>query len=258
MGLDLIQIPKHLPEAKPTMPCRSRLGARAALVHQIRRNAMKKTLAALTALLTVCLAASPAMAAGAPKATLSADGRTTYIAPGAHTTANSAALSHDGLTVLANTFSTDPNNLYDCCSGWTVSSRGSIVQAKQAIGMAFTPAADTNLRKVVVAVGWVTGLNHVTMSLQTDAGGLPGDSIKRGQEDNLNVFGDCCSVTAIPSKPIPLMGGVQYWIVARATSDTWAAWNVNNIGATGNFAFNSGGGWQLTNSTLAAFAVYGD
>jgi hypothetical protein len=164
----------------------------------------------------------------------------------------------EGLTPIINTFNTDPNNLYDCCGGWTVSSKGSIVGAKQAVGMAFTPTTDTNLRKVVVAVGWVTGANHVTMSLQTDVGGMPGDSIKRGQETDLNVFGDCCMVTAIPSKPIPLKGGVQYWIVARATADTWAAWNQNNIGATGNFAYNPGGGWQLTDSTLSAFAVYGD
>jgi hypothetical protein len=218
---------------------------------------MKKTLAALTALLTVCLAPS-AMAAGAPEATLSADGRATFIAPGARSAGSSAQLSHDGLTVIVNTFSNDPNNLYDCCAGWTVSSRGSIVGAKQAVAMPFTPASDTNLRKVVVAVGWVTGLNHVTMSLAADSGGMPGDSIKRGQETDLNVFGDCCAVTAIPSKPIPLMGGVQYWIVARATSDTWSAWNDNNIGASGTFAYNSGSGWNLTQSTLSAFAVYGD
>jgi len=219
---------------------------------------MKKAVASLTAALTLCLFGQPASAAGAGQASLSADGHTTYFAPGSRSVVKGSHAAPAGMTAIVNTFNDDPNNAYDCCAGWTVSSVGSIVQFKQAVAMPFTPMTDTNLREVVVAVGWVTGANHITLSLAEDAGGMPGDSIKRAQEEDLPVFGDCCEVTAQPSKPIPLMAGVQYWIVARATMDTWAAWNFNNIGATGTFAFNAGNGWQVSDSTLSAFAVYGD
>jgi hypothetical protein len=220
---------------------------------------MKKAAASLTAALTLCLIGSTALAAGAPQATLSADGRSTHIAPGA--TRSMGHGSHAaplGMTTIVNTFNDDPNNAYDCCSGWTVSAVGSIIGSKQTIAVPFTPATDTHLRKVSVAIGWVTGANHVTLSLSEDAGGMPGDSIKRAQEEDLPTFGDCCEVTSQPSKPIPLTGGTTYWIVARATMDTWAAFNWNNIGATGTYAFNPGGGWVVADGTLTAFAVYGD
>jgi hypothetical protein len=220
---------------------------------------MKNAAASLTAALTLCLIGSPASAAGSSQASLSADGRMTYFAPGAlHNIVPRSHAAPKGMTEIVNTFNDDPNNAYDCCQGWTLSSTGSIVGAKQSIAMPFTPAADTNLRQVVVGIGWVTGANHVTLSLSADANGVPGDSIKRAQEDDFPVFGTCCEVVSQPSKPIPLTGGMQYWLVARVTADTWAAWNVNNIGMSGPFAFNPGGGWVASEGPLGAFAVFGD
>jgi hypothetical protein len=220
---------------------------------------MKKAVVSLAAALTLCLIGAPALAADSQKASLSADGRITYIAPGAARSAvKRSQLAPEDRTTIVNTFNADPDNAFDCCAGYTVSAVGSIIGAKQTIAMPFTPTEDTHLRKVVVAVGWVVGVNHVTLSLLEDAGGMPGDAIKRDQEDGLPTFGSCCEVTAVPSKPIPLKAGVQYWIAARATSDTWAAWNWSNTGASGTFAYNPGGGWQLAEGTLVAYAVYGN
>jgi len=219
---------------------------------------MKKAVASLAAALTLCLIGSPASAAGSANASLSADGRTTYIAPGAAQGVKRSHVAPAGKTAIVNTFNDDPNNAYDCCVGWTLSSTGSIIGAKQTIAIPFTPSADTNLREVSVGIGWVTGANHATLSLSADDNGMPGDSIKRAQEDDFPVFGSCCEIKSQPSKPIPLMGGVQYWIVARVTADTWSAWNLNNIGAEGTYAFNPGGGWVVTSGSLPAVAVYGD
>ena len=219
---------------------------------------MKKAVTSLAAALTLCLIGLPASAAGSSQASLSADGRMTHIAPGAAHSVRSSHVAPAGMTAIVNTFNDDPNNAYDCCVGWTLSSVGSIVGAKQSIAIPFTPSADTNLREVDVGIGWVTGANHVTLSLAADSNGMPGDSIKRAQEEDFPVFGTCCEVKSQPSKPIALMGGVQYWIVARVTADTWSAWNLNNIGAEGTFAYNPGGGWVVTSGTQTAIAVYGD
>jgi hypothetical protein len=216
---------------------------------------MKKALAALTAALTLCLIGSPATAADT-KASVSADGRMTHIVPGAFR--NTSYVVPEGLSVLYSNFNTDPNNAYDCCSGWTLSTVDSVLQFRQFVAMPFTPTADADIRRVDLAIGWVTGANHIGLSLRSDMGGLPGDVIKQAGADDLPVFGTCCDVVAVPSHPIHVMGGMQYWIVARATADTWGAWNVNNTNAVGNFAFKATAGWTLTNSTLGAYAVLGN
>ena len=43
----------------------------------------------------------------------------------------------------------------------------------------------------------------------------------------------------------------------KRSADTWDAWNMNNTGAQGTFAFNTGTGWQATSGPLSAFGVYG-
>jgi len=218
---------------------------------------MKKALAALTAALTLCMLGTSASAAGSTQASLSADGRTTYVANSALRGMASPFVVPDGFTVIYSNFNTDPANAYDCCAGWTLSAEGSIVGARQILAMPFTPSADIDIRRLVVAIGYVTGTNHVALSLHADDNGLPGDLIKQGSADDLPVFGGCCDTTAVPARPIHVMGGTQYWVVAKVTDDTWSAWNWNTIGAQGPYAFRADGGWIPANSILSAFAVLG-
>jgi hypothetical protein len=221
---------------------------------------MKKALAALTAALTLCLIGSPASAAGTAQATLSADGRMTHILPGdVRNLGRSPHVVPAGMMTIYSTLNDDPNNVYDCCNGWTLSTTDSVLQSRQFIAMPFTPTADADIRRVSVAIGWVTGANLVGLSLRSDSAGLPGDVIKQAREGDLAVFGTCCDLTVVPTHPIHVTGGVQYWLVARATADTWGAWNVNSINAIGNFAFKGDGHWTLASgASLGAFSIEGN
>jgi hypothetical protein len=218
---------------------------------------MKKTFVALASALTLCLIGQSATAAGSTQATLSADGRMTLMAPGSVAGLGHTYVVPDGLKTIYSTFSDDDSNLYNCCSGWTVSSAGSIVGAKQAVAMPFTPSANVKLKQIVLGIGWVTGVNKVTVSLAEDAGGVPGATLRKGGATDLPTFGSCCDTTAVAVKAIPLSAGTTYWVIATAKKDTWAAWNNNTIGAEGPFAFDAGSGWQATSGNLSAFSVLG-
>jgi hypothetical protein len=218
---------------------------------------MKKTFTALAAALTLCLIGQPATAAGSTQATLSADGRMTLIAPGSVASLGHTYVVPDGLKTIYSTFSDDESNLYNCCNGWTVSAVGSIVGAKQAIAMPFTPETNVKVKQIVLGIGWVTGANKVTVSLASDAGGVPGATLKKAGASDLPTFGTCCDTTAVAVKGIALSAGTTYWVIATAKKDTWAAWNNNTIGADGPFAFDGGSGWQATSGNLSAFSVLG-
>jgi hypothetical protein len=220
------------------------------------KNAFALSLPAL-----LILSAS-ALAAGPNGATATADGRTT-IAAGAFAspvTPRKVPPPSVLLKEIVNTFNSDAENAYNCCSGWTISAVGSIVGAQQDVAMPFTPSNNYAVKTITVAVGYVAGTNGVTVSLNADAGGLPGAVLRKGALTGLPVFGTCCTTVSIGGKGTPLTAGTQYWVVVKTdkkTADTWDAWNQNNIGLSGPFAFDNGTGWQLTTGTTAAYSVLG-
>jgi hypothetical protein len=168
----------------------------------------------------------------------------------------------DGETVIYNNFSNYPLGVYWCCSGWTISGPNSLIGATYADGMPFTPAANGTVNRIAVAVGYVTGTNGVTVSLNKDAGGLPGAVIGQFDLSGLPAFGSCC-VTEFKSSGAgaSVTAGTQYWVVVQTsnkTSDTWDAWNENDTNQTNQtFAFDNNGSWGLVSGVLGAFAVTG-
>jgi hypothetical protein len=222
---------------------------------------VKEAFAVLSGLAAMTVLSASALAAGPNGATAHADGRTT-IATGAGAAAvlPRQSLGVDGLKEIYSTYNTDPNNAYDCCSGWTISAEGSVVGARQDVAMPFTPSANYAVKTISVAVGYVTGTNGVTVSLNADAGGVPGGVIKKGHVTGLPTFGTCCVTVSIGTKGSPVNAGTQYWVVVKTdkkTPDTWDAWNMNNVGLQGTFAFNTGTGWQASSGPLGAFNVVG-
>lgn len=218
---------------------------------------MKEAFPLLSTLAALAIFSTSAVA-GAAGAVATPDGRTFIDAKSAPIVARQPQLPL-GTTEIYSTFNTDVDNAYDCCGGWTVSAVGSILGFQQDVAMPFTPAADGTVRAIHAAVGWVTGTNGVAISLNADAGGVPGAALKKGSVTGLPVFGNCC-VTASIIGGAPVTAGTQYWVVVRTnkqSADTWNAWNYNNIGLAGTFAFNTGIGWQLSSSSLSAFNVVG-
>jgi len=219
---------------------------------------MTKALKSLAALLLLGLNVLPA--AGAGEATSSDDGHVTVASPGiARPDAKSSSTGSEHFKVIYSTFSDDKEFPYNPFVAYTLSTRNSDAGRRYTVAMPFTPAEPTNLRKVVVALARVSGLDEVSVSLRADDGGLPGAVIKRVKVGDLPAFGQCCETETIASKAIPLAAGTRYWVLAKANADTHAGWNWNTISLSGPFArkFDSGD-WEMANDALAAFSVLGD
>jgi hypothetical protein len=213
------------------------------------------------ALAVAALSCASALA-GPAGAVATADGRTIITPGSAATPVVRRAPVPMGLKEIYSTFNTDPDDAYGCCSGWTVSAVGSIVGSLQDVAMPFTPSANYIATAINVGAGYVAGTNGVAITLNEDAGGVPGAEIKKGTVTGLPAFGTCCTTVSIGGGAggAPVTAGTQYWVVVKTnqvSADTWNAWNHNNIGAIGTFAFNTGAGWQLATDTLSAFSVMG-
>ena len=160
-------------------------------------------------------------------------------------------------TVIYSNFNSDQSDLYDCCNGYTV--RGeSVGLGYQRMAMPFTPATDTHLRRVFLAISHAGGINRIDATLQEDDNGLPGNVIRAIKVEGFPELGTCCDTESIPGKSLPLQAGKTYWIVATPKDLSALAWNNTNTGDEGNGAFDTGSGWQTFTGMQSAFAVIGD
>jgi hypothetical protein len=69
--------------------------------------------------------------------------------------------------------------------------------------------------------------------------------------------------TLLGNGTIPVLAGMPYWVaVLPGDVDTWAGWDFNTSGVTGNMFFHDGSGWVLEsgdeNVAVGAFEVLGD
>jgi hypothetical protein len=176
--------------------------------------------------------------------------------------AYAAGTTGDGkasLKQIYSTFNPDRQQKYDCCGGVYIATRDSPDGFRQYIGIPFIPVESVRVRRIKVAMSHMSGSQTVAISLRADAAGLPGEVIQHFQLTALQDFGQCCDTVSMSTKGIDLVAGTRYWVVARATGETSAAWNNNTIGARGDLAVNEGRGWiVLPDSELTAFAVLGE
>lgn len=136
---------------------------------------------------------------------------------------------------------------------------------EQWIAVPFTPTSNAEVTEIEVALGYVTGFNGVTISLNKDNNGVPGTAIRTWNPTNLFLAGGCCHLRVVKApKGKKVRQGVQYWVVAStntSTETTYDTWSVNYLGELGEFAFlNSGSGnqWFTTSKyPLPAVGVFG-
>jgi hypothetical protein len=210
-------------------------------------------------ILSIAGAASAVAAPAGLTPSVDANGAHVVSLPHGATTPLARAPSHAaaGQAIYSN-FSSDPNNLYDANTGWTLVSLDAGLGFEQAVAVSFTPATTTHLKSVRLAIGLVNGTTPVQAELHADEGGLPGRLLASVAIENPYNFGACCAVDSLPGQKYKVVAGRTYWIAVRASGDTYAAWNYNNVGATGNVAFDSGTGWWLSPDNMqGAFAVIG-
>jgi hypothetical protein len=161
-------------------------------------------------------------------------------------------------------FNSDPNNLYDCCEGWTISGTGTL-GAYQAIATEFVSGLTGSISQIDIGVGIVTGDNSFYAALYSDNGGTLGNQM--GRWDNLAAtqpFGGCCGVISITGiTGVSLTANMSYFLVVAPedpASTTWGAWNFNNTGVNSQQLFSTDGGQTWNNggvTTAGAFDVLG-
>ena len=158
----------------------------------------------------------------------------------------------------------DPNNLYDCCTGWTISGTGTL-GSYQAVATEFMSGLTGSISEIDIGVGIVTGDNSFYAALYTDAGGALGTQL--GRWDGLAAtqsFGGCCGLISITGiNGINLTANMSYFLVVGPedpSSTLWGAWNLNNTGVTSQQLFSTDGGDTWNNGgeqTAGAFQVLG-
>ena len=153
-----------------------------------------------------------------------------------------------------------PSDSFETGVGYTVSGSSSLVGQSIESAMPFTSSGNYTLSQIDAAIGYVAGVNDVTFTLESDAGGIPGVIMESWTVMGLPTFGGSYPPVMLMSSPgVMLSAGQTYWLVAAAGDPTnWSAWNENSTGATGMVDQNVDGVWnQFSGSTLSAFDVIG-
>jgi hypothetical protein len=154
------------------------------------------------------------------------------------------------------------SDVYNCCSGWTISGTG--------IGTSFTSANEFqvttsgNVGQIDVGVGLVEGTNSFYLDIDADNGGKPGAVLASFPGlSSSTTFGQCCGLVTISNiSGLSLSTGTNYWMVLGPTntaSSTWEAWNFSNS-ATGIDEYSTDGGltWNSNGvQSQGAFDIIG-
>jgi hypothetical protein len=164
------------------------------------------------------------------------------------------------------------SNVYNCCSGWTVSGTGSLGTSFTAANE-FMAGASGTVSQIDVGVGYVEGANSFFVGLYTASGNAPGTLID--QWNNLSSstnFGSCCGLISITGiTGVSLTAGTDYFLVigpTNLTATTFEAWNMNSQGVNGLDLYATSGcqngsgtgcNWNSngTGNALGAFDVIG-
>jgi len=168
-----------------------------------------------------------------------------------------------------------PGNVYNCCTGWTISGTGYVGTSFTAANL-FTVggAGSFNVTQIDLGVGYVVPPDTFYASIWTDNAGLPGTQVPGAFWNNLTTteaFGNCCGLVTVSSiSGVQLTGGQSYFMILGpvSTSDSsWNAWNWNNQGVNGLDLYATSGcstcgagcSWNSngTGNPLGAFDVLG-
>jgi len=150
---------------------------------------------------------------------------------------------------------------YQCSTGETLSD-GSPVNTEWTQGNVFKSAKTGTTKKITVAIGFVTGTNAATVTLDKDCKGQPcgkpdgKPALCTGHIKNLPVFGQSCTVTTSFKCVATLTKGHKYWVYAQTLANSWDAWEWNGAGATTRaYVTDDNLPWTVDTSTQGAFSV---
>jgi len=134
-------------------------------------------------------------------------------------------------------FNTSTSNMYNCCTGWTVSD-GSVLGAEYTAANSFNLKKSAKMKTITSALSDVEGPGENYVELVKDCSGEPckvdyegKGTICSAKATFTQTFGECCAVTTTKCKA-KLKKGVNYWIIMEsyATDNTWTVWNWSDAG----------------------------
>jgi hypothetical protein len=149
-------------------------------------------------------------------------------------------------------------NAFNQGTGWTIGNDFS--GDNFAVGDTFTANQTGTLAQITVALEYISGPNSATISLMTDAGGVPGAVLESWAVSSLpNFDGNFHTPTSVNDVTNQqLTNGTTYWVViSTASASSQLAWNWNSTGAHANHGESPDGGatWSSGDDTQGAFRV---
>jgi len=133
--------------------------------------------------------------------------------------------------------------------------------------MPFTPKNDAEVTMIKIALSYLGnakcgGFNGNLVSLNEDSNGLPGTALHTWSFTNLPEYGTCCTLQVAKSpEGLTVTKGTKYWVVAFTNKKEATAndgWYLQYNLVKGPMAGNTGSGWQLHNTYVTAFGVFGN
>ncbi len=169
-----------------------------------------------------------------------------------------------GLTEIYSNLGSE-TDAFDGGISYQITGPGNPLWGKGYLAMPFIPANDSTAKELLIALGNLGGANdRGTISLFTDANGVPGKPLKAWTTAHFPKEGTCCQLVVLQdANGVPLRGGSQYWIVAgtnRGQDNAQYQWSFVWNDASGKVAFlngNTNDQWFPYTDNVAAFAVYG-
>jgi len=188
---------------------------------------VKKTLVICLALLvvtSVVALAQDAITINGGNMSVAMKGRTGQIVKG-----------HVPLKTIYSNFSSNSTDMYNCCTGWTIS-EGSTLGYEFTAANSITLTKAATMHSITSALSTVEGNADNYVEFVKDCKGEPcrvdyegKHTICYGKASYTQVFGNCCAVVTTKCKA-KLKKKVPYWIVMEslATDNNWNVWNWSN------------------------------
>jgi hypothetical protein len=120
-------------------------------------------------------------------------------------------------TLFSNLGPTATDAYNDTTGYYVLGPNNSVGDGEQWIGLPFTPASDSTVTEISVAVGWISGGKAIVVGIYSDASGDVGTLLTSGTTNKVPTFGTCCSTVNVSVPGASLTAGTQYWVVV--TSD---------------------------------------
>jgi hypothetical protein len=131
--------------------------------------------------------------------------------------------------------------------------------------MPFTPAKNSTVKQILIALATLGGDDTATLGIFTDANGVPGKVLRSWNATNFPITGSCCQLVSLKDyEGLTVSGGQRYWLVAGTglgQDNGLYVWSFVWNDSSGTLAFlngNTNDKWLQWNDNVAAFAVYGD